>query len=54
MLRDQKISFRRYINDGGAGRKEGRKGTREKARQVFVEEQSVMIGKGSERNREMV
>ena len=24
MLRDQKISFRRYINDGGAGKKEGR------------------------------
>ena len=53
MLRDQKISFRRYIDDGGAGKKEGR-GTREKARQVFVEEQSVMIGKRSERNREMV
>ena len=33
-------------------RKEG--GTREKERQVFVEEQSVMIGKGSERNRKMV
>ena len=37
------------------GVQEGRKeGTREKARQVFVEEQSVMIGKRSERNREMV